>query len=89
MLLTDDENHERLRELPGWQRAGREIRRVYAFPGFKEAMAFVDRLAALAEEANHHPDILIQYDKVTLSSTSHDSGGLTTRDFRLAAKIDG
>jgi len=89
MLLTDDQIHERLRELPGWQRAGREIRRVLAFPGFKEAMAFVDRLVALAEEANHHPDILIQYDKVTLSSTSHDSGGLTTRDFRLAAKIDG
>jgi 4a-hydroxytetrahydrobiopterin dehydratase len=50
-------------------------------------MAFANRVAALAEEANHHPDILIEYDTVTLTLSSHDVGGLTERDFRLAARI--
>ena len=55
----------------------------------RRAEQFVGRVATLAEEANHHPDFLIEYDRVTLTLTSHDSGGLTERDFRLARKIDG
>ena len=86
--LSDDEVRKRLAALPGWEHQGREIRRAYAFDGFEAAMAFVNRVAALAEAMNHHPDILVQYDKVTLALTSHDTRGLTDRDFRLAAKID-
>jgi 4a-hydroxytetrahydrobiopterin dehydratase len=86
--LSSDEVRKRLSALPGWERQGREIRRTYAFGGFEAAMAFVNRVAALAEAMNHHPDIHVQYDKVTLALTSHDTRGLTDRDFRLAAKID-
>jgi 4a-hydroxytetrahydrobiopterin dehydratase len=86
--LTDDQARERAAALDGWELAGGAIRRRYELADFKSAMAFVNRVAALAEEADHHPDILIEYDKVTLTLTSHDSGGLTERDFRLARKID-
>ena len=89
MLLQEDEIRRRLQGLKGWEVQGSEIRKAYAFDGFAPAMAFVNRVAALAEEADHHPDILVQYDKVTLSLSSHDAGGLTLRDFSLAAKIDG
>jgi len=87
--LSDVEIRAGLAGCPGWELAGNEIRRVYAFPDFKTALAFVNRVADLAEVANHHPDILINYNRVTLSLTSHDSGGLTDRDFRLAGRIDG
>ena len=87
-LMSDDDVDVRLGQLPGWQREGQRIRRVYSFAGFKEAMAFVNRVADLAEAADHHPDILVNYNRVTLTLTSHDSGGLTERDFRLASRID-
>jgi 4a-hydroxytetrahydrobiopterin dehydratase len=86
--LSDEEVRGRLASCPGWVLADDEIRRVYPFPDFKAAMAFVNRVAELAEAADHHPDILINYNRVTLTLTSHDSGGLTDRDFRLAARID-
>jgi 4a-hydroxytetrahydrobiopterin dehydratase len=86
--LGESDIEERLRQLPGWERQGDEIRRTYSFPDFKGSMAFVNRVAELAEAADHHPDILVTYSKVTLTLTSHDAGGLTERDFRLAAKID-
>ena len=87
--LTDDQARERAAALDGWQLGGTFIRKQYRLDGFKAAMAFVNRVAVLAEEADHHPDFLIEYDRVTLTLTSHDSGGLTERDFRLARKIDG
>jgi 4a-hydroxytetrahydrobiopterin dehydratase len=86
-LLTEDEIHERLPGVAGWERSGRELRRTWAFPDFKAAMAFVNRVAALADAADHHPDIDIRYSKVTLALSTHDSGGLTARDFELAARI--
>jgi 4a-hydroxytetrahydrobiopterin dehydratase len=86
--LSDSEIEERLQGLPGWERAGSEIRKEYRHADFKSAMAFVNRVADLAEAADHHPDILVSYSRVTLTLTSHDSGGLTERDFRLAARID-
>jgi 4a-hydroxytetrahydrobiopterin dehydratase len=86
--LGDDEARERMRAVPGWELHGGEIRRQYGFADFKAAIVFVNRVAELAEAMNHHPDILINYSRVTLVLTSHDSGGLTERDFRLAAKID-
>jgi 4a-hydroxytetrahydrobiopterin dehydratase len=87
--LTDAEIAKGLSSLSGWVRAGAEIRKEYRFADFKGAMAFVNRVAGLAEESDHHPDIVINYNKVALTLTSHDTGGLTDRDFRLAARIDG
>jgi 4a-hydroxytetrahydrobiopterin dehydratase len=86
--LTDDEVHARLQELAGWERHGDAIRRTYKFGNFKDAMAFANRVAELAEAQDHHPDMLVQYGAVTLTLTSHDTGGLTARDFRLAQTID-
>lgn len=86
--LSDDVIRERLASLAGWERLGDALCRQYSFPGFKEAMGFANRVATIAEELDHHPDILVQYDTVTLTLSSHDAGGITERDLRLAARID-
>jgi 4a-hydroxytetrahydrobiopterin dehydratase len=86
--LADDDVRERLKSLPGWERHGDAIRRTYPFPDFRAAMAFANRVAGLANAQDHHPDMLVQYRAVTLTLTSHDAGGLTARDFRLAQSID-
>lgn len=72
---------------PGWNRDGEAITRTWRFADFKAAMIFVNGVAALAEKANHHPDITIHYGEVTLRLWSHDAGGLTARDFALARTI--
>jgi 4a-hydroxytetrahydrobiopterin dehydratase len=72
----------------GWKHSGKAIERTFKFPDFKAAMAFVNRIADAAEEANHHPDIAIHYNQVTLSLWSHDSGGVTKRDLKMAATIN-
>lgn len=87
-VLTDSEIQQALGSLPGWQRAGKAIQRVFELPDFKAAMAFVNKIADAAEEANHHPDIDIRYNKVTLALVSHDSGGVTQRDVRMARRIN-
>ncbi len=86
--LTDQDARTRLAALTGWEIAGDRLRKRYAFDSFGSAVAFVNRVAGLAEAADHHPDILIEYRHVTLTLTTHDSGGLTARDFSLAARID-
>jgi 4a-hydroxytetrahydrobiopterin dehydratase len=78
----------RLTTLDGWTLAGDAIRKQYTFAGFPEAVAFVDRLAPLAEAADHHPDILINYKRVTLTYSTHSEGGLTEKDFAGAAAAD-
>ncbi|HEV7499046.1 MAG TPA: 4a-hydroxytetrahydrobiopterin dehydratase [Vicinamibacteria bacterium] len=87
--LSDEDARARLATLSGWVLEGASIRKVYELDGFPAAIAFVNRVAALAQAADHHPDILVEYKRVTLTLTSHDSGGLTGRDFSLAARIDG
>jgi 4a-hydroxytetrahydrobiopterin dehydratase len=87
-LLTEEEIREGLARLPQWEREGREIHRTFAFDSFASAIEFVDQVAQLAEQADHHPDIDIRYDKVRLSLSTHSAGGLTKRDIKLAAKID-
>ena len=87
-LLTEKETQTRLKDIPGWKRQGQEISRLYTFSGFVSAMAFVNHVADLAEAMDHHPDILIQYKKVKLTLSTHDAGGLTNLDFKLARKID-
>jgi 4a-hydroxytetrahydrobiopterin dehydratase len=87
-VLTDAEVQQALGSLRGWQRQGKAIQRVFEFPDFKAAMAFVNKIADAAEQANHHPDIDIRYNKVTMALISHDSGGVTQRDVRMAEKIN-
>ena len=86
-LLSEDEIRAGLSGVPGWERRGSEIRRSFAFPDFRAALAFVNRVGELAEGMDHHPDIDIRYSRVTLALTSHDAGGLTARDFELAGQI--
>jgi 4a-hydroxytetrahydrobiopterin dehydratase len=87
-LLSDDDIEAGLGQLEGWQRWGNEIQKVYSFPSYKGVLAFVARVGALAEEQDHHPELLVQYGMVTVRLTSHDMKGLTERDFRLAKAID-
>jgi 4a-hydroxytetrahydrobiopterin dehydratase len=87
-LLRDDEIDSRLEDSE-WRREGDEIVRELTFEDFAAAMAFVNRVAQAAEDANHHPDILVHgWNKVRLSVTNHAAGGLTDADFELAARID-
>ncbi len=88
-LLNDDEIEQHLGQSE-WRREGDEIVREWKLADFAAAMAFVNRVAEAAEEANHHPDILVHgWNKVRLSVTNHSEGGLTEADFRLAETIDG
>ena len=77
-----------LARLPGWVRAGRAIARTYRFEDFRGALAFVNRVGAVAERQQHHPDIDIRYNEVTPSVWTQDAGGPTARFFRRAAAID-
>ena len=86
--LTRDEIQKRLTSLSGWTLDGDAIRKQYTFAGFPEAIAFVDRLAPEAQKADHHPDILINYKRVTLTYSTHSEGGLTIKDFDGAATAD-
>lgn len=72
----------------GWDSDGKRLRRVYTFRTFAESIAFVNRVAELAEAANHHPDIDIRWCRVVVESTTHDTGGLTERDMSLARAVD-
>jgi 4a-hydroxytetrahydrobiopterin dehydratase len=79
--LADADARRRLQKLPGWELEGNAIRRMFTFAGFPDAMAFVVRLGFDAEAADHHPDIQINYRRVTLSYSTHSAGGLTEKDF--------
>jgi 4a-hydroxytetrahydrobiopterin dehydratase len=88
MKLTRPEIDQRMKTLTGWTLDGDAIRKQYTFAGFPAAIAFVDRLAPEAERADHHPDILINYKRVTLTYATHSEGGLTDKDFAGAATAD-
>ncbi|HLI62174.1 MAG TPA: 4a-hydroxytetrahydrobiopterin dehydratase [Terriglobales bacterium] len=87
-VLTDGEIQQALQQLPGWKKHGNAIERLFQFGTFVQAMEFVNQIAEAAEAVNHHPDILISYNKVTLTLVSHDSGGVTQRDVKMAARIN-
>jgi 4a-hydroxytetrahydrobiopterin dehydratase len=87
-LLSDEAIEAKLRD-SSWSHEGSEIVREWKFKDFAEAIAFVNRVADVAEEANHHPDILLHgWNKVRLSLTNHSAGGLTEADFEMARRID-
>ena len=87
--LNVAEIEETLKAHPEWHLERGKLERKWTFKDFVEAMAFVNRLATVAEAAGHHPDIDIRYNQVTLGLISHDAGGLTKRDAAMADRIDG
>jgi 4a-hydroxytetrahydrobiopterin dehydratase len=87
-LLNDSEIDGRLADLPGWERQGDAIVKVFERGDFVGSVKFVESLVEPAEAMGHHPDLEISWDKVTVSLSSHSEGGLTEADFELAAKID-
>jgi 4a-hydroxytetrahydrobiopterin dehydratase len=86
--LSQADVDQRMKELRGWTLRGDEIVKQYTFKDFPEAIAFVSRLAPEAEAADHHPDIQINYKRVTLTYSTHSEGGLTDKDFAGAAVAD-
>jgi 4a-hydroxytetrahydrobiopterin dehydratase len=82
--LSSTDIASRLTTLPDWRVESGELVRTFQFSDFRAAMAFVNRVADLAEEAGHHPDIDIRYNKVRLALVTHDAGGITAKDFDLA-----
>ena len=72
----------------GWKRKGDALTKQFEFSSFRDSIVFVNRLATIADQANHHPDIDVRYDKVRVSLTTHDAGGITESDLQVAEQID-
>src|ERR1700730_3052732 len=87
-VLGPDDLAKRLRGLSGWTLEDGKLVKSYTFPDFVSAVAFVDRLTVVAEAQNHHPDLLVGWGRVTAQLWSHDAGGVTARDVRLAHALD-
>lgn len=87
-LLSESEINDGLSGLAGWSRQDSEITKKYDFKNFVSSIGFVNKVAILAEKADHHPDMLIQYNKVTVTLSTHSEGGLTIKDFMLAGEIE-
>ena len=86
--LSLQEIEEKLKALQGWQLDGEVISKKFTLPSFPQAMRFVNQVADLAEKADHHPDIHIDYRRVTLTLSTHSEGGITQKDFLLAERIE-
>jgi 4a-hydroxytetrahydrobiopterin dehydratase len=87
--LNEDQIETELEKVPEWAEVNGQIQRTFQFEDFDQSIAFVNRVAEYAEQAQHHPDILIRYNKVTLTVSTHDAGGITHKDFELAGHADG
>ncbi|HEY8902534.1 MAG TPA: 4a-hydroxytetrahydrobiopterin dehydratase [Chthoniobacterales bacterium] len=87
-LLSEAEVEAALRGSPDWRVDNGELVRIFAFRNFVEAVDFVNRVTEIAEEANHHPDVDIRWNKVTLRLCTHSKGGLTSADFELAGRLE-
>jgi 4a-hydroxytetrahydrobiopterin dehydratase len=86
--MAEQDARARLAEVPGWDLGDKTLVRKLSLPSFRDAVAFVVKLAFVAEAADHHPDILINYRRVTLTLWTHTEGGLTEKDFALAQQIN-
>jgi 4a-hydroxytetrahydrobiopterin dehydratase len=86
--LSASDAEQRVKALSGWRLEGNQITKQFTFAGFPEAVRFVDSLVPEAEAADHHPDILINYKRVTLTYSTHSEGGLTEKDFAGAGMAD-
>lgn len=87
-ILSDPEIKQKLSSLPGWELKGKAIEKKYKFSSFLPAIQFVQKVAELAEAAQHHPDIIINYNVVTLNLSTHSAGGVTEKDLALASKLE-
>jgi 4a-hydroxytetrahydrobiopterin dehydratase len=86
--MAEQDARARLAEVPGWDLGDKTLVRKLSLPSFRDAVAFVVKLAFVAEAADHHPDILINYRRVTLTLWTHTEGGITEKDFALAKQIN-
>jgi 4a-hydroxytetrahydrobiopterin dehydratase len=86
--LTSKETNLHLKAVPDWSKRANTILRTFKFEDFLKSIAFVNQIAKKAQKLNHHPDIDIRFDKVTLTLTTHDEGGITEKDFTLARQCD-
>jgi 4a-hydroxytetrahydrobiopterin dehydratase len=87
-VLSDDEIGRRLNDAEGWDYDGDSLRKRFEFDDFKGSIDFVNRITAPAEEMNHHPDLAVSWNTVTVKLSTHSQGGITESDFELAARID-
>ena len=86
--MSESEIRDKLRQLPGWTFSTNAINKRFTFESFLPGIAFVNRIAAAAEKAQHHPDITINYNVVSIALSTHSEGGVTAKDVGLAAQID-
>jgi 4a-hydroxytetrahydrobiopterin dehydratase len=86
--LSEDQIAEKLKALPGWEYKNNAISKTFKFKEFLHGIEFVQKVAEIAEAADHHPDITINYTRVTFSCSTHDAGGVTDKDFKLAQNIE-
>ena len=87
MRMTDDEVKDRLSKMGGWEREGDALVHEFEFANFVGSVDFVNRITPIAEEMNHHPDLAISWNEVTVTISTHSEGGLTANDFELARRI--
>ena len=86
--LEKSEIERRLRALPGWEFKDNAISKLYRFKTFMDGIRFLNQVAEMAEAADHHPDVQINYTRITFSCSTHDQGGVTEKDFKLASQIE-
>ncbi len=89
LKLSPEQIAEKLKALPGWQYKDNAISKLFRFKEFMDGIRFVDRVAEIADAADHHPDISINYTRITFTCSTHSEGGVTEKDFRLAHSIEG
>lgn len=88
VLLSQQDILQRLGELNGWTLMGQSIQKTYPTQTFKNGVGFLVSIAIIADELNHHPDVQLAFKTITMTLTTHDSGGITELDFRLATRMD-
>ncbi len=88
MAYTDSEIQDRLKELPGWKAEDKALVRMQTFPEYLDALEFVNRVGKNAEEQNHHPDMFMNYKRVTVRYWTHKANGITELDFKLAHMVE-
>ena len=86
--LEKSEIERRLSVLPGWEYKDNAISKLYRFKTFMDGIRFLNQVAEMAEAADHHPDVKINYTRITFSCSTHDQGGVTEKDFKLASQIE-
>lgn len=86
--LAPEQVTERLKQIPGWEQKGNAISKLFRFKEFMDGIRFVGKVAEIAERMDHHPDITINYTRITFSCSTHSEGGITEKDFKLAGDIE-